>query len=110
MSEETRNKALLRTMTLGMILAGPLAIVGGTTAYAGNQASSATTYSQKASGEAKAEGSSYKAKGEAEGSSYGSGEAEGASYGAGEAEAPAALPLNCPPGTTPQRNGTCLLS
>ena len=154
MNEDIKNKALLKTLTLGMILAGPLAITGGATAYA---QSSATTYGQQATGEAEsavkskakaaaegssytkakgeaegsahkasgeaegssytkakgeAEGSAHKASGEAEGSSYtkASGEAEGSYYGAGEAEAPSQLPTNCPPGTTPQNNGTCLLN
>jgi len=51
-------------------------------------------------------------KGEAEAEGYGEaeakGEAEAEGYGEAEAEAETAPPVNCPPGTTPQANGTCL--
>ena len=74
MSANTKNKALLRSLALGMVLAGPLTLAGCATSY---DDSSSATSSQKATGEA-------------------------------EAEAVTAPPVNCPAGTTPQPDGTCL--
>lgn len=124
MSVDTKNKALLRSLALGMVLAGPLALAGCATTYDND---SSATSAQKATGEAEAKGEAEaegygeaeaegygeaEAKGEAEaeaegyGESEAKGEAEG--YGEAEAEAETAPPVNCPPGTTPQANGTCL--
>ena len=120
MSVDTKNKALLRCLALGMFLAGPLALAGCATTYDND---SSATSAQKATGEAEAKGEAEaegygeaEAKGEAEAEGYGEaeakGEAEAEGYGEAEAEAEGeaetAPPVNCPPGTTPQANGTCL--
>lgn len=117
MSQETKNNALLKSLAVGMLLAGPIALTGCATNY--DDTSSATA-AQKASGEAEAgkaeaEGSSYssatkygsgEAEAESEGASYSTGSAEGEAES--EAEAETLPPVNCPAGTTPQPNGTCL--
>ena len=70
MSIDTKNKALLSSLALGMVLAGPLALAGCATTYDND---TSATSAQKATGEAEAKG---EAEAEAEGTSYGSGYGE----------------------------------